>query len=431
MFLKNAEGSYEPAFFIIRIESNELPEQLAKQHEATFVHEYLHFLQDLVMPYCMRENIVLLEIFRAQINHARETKEMHLPSNLINEEVLHLERTSQFTWGDNAFHMKVKSIDKIRREEEVVERYGYKLYKYFLSGSGVDDYQFGARDLLEYIASKIETRHFPDVPSPPDLPYRSVDLVLAFNDLAHLSDIKRIALAEYCLMNDNPAHRLMVVIEEIKDGYFRGAELNDDDTFIEFLFNHQWVAVSRPYESMADKLNRRYVELRATLQDQFSENSSPLIHAWLGEALDYAQRTIGGLSLFSTFYEMSTEQFKAAISAVISNLGVPLIVNKNGELGSSLGDESSKSEFIQLLLAYQFSEYIKSDETACPMFSTCERDNPELIDEVDCIEGPFRRASDEELCPFGVFVKTTGLSTVKWYKKDRVLSGFRSSSTPF
>lgn len=431
MFLKNAEGSYEPAFFIIRIESDEQPEQLAKQHEATFVHEYLHFLQDLVMPYCMRENTVLLEIFHAQINHARETTEMHLPSNFINEEVRHLEKTSQITWGGHTFHSKVTSIEKIRFEEEVVERYGYKLYKYFLSGCGVHEYHFGARDLLEYIASKIETHHFPDVPTPHDLPYRSVDLVLAFKGLAHLSNIKRIALAEYCLMNDNPAHRLMVIIQEIKSGNFKGTEFNDDDTFIEFLFNYEWVAVSRPYESMANKLARRYVELRASLQHQFPETSFPLIHAWLGEALDYAQRTMGGLSLFSAFYEMSTDQFKAALSAVISNLGVPLIVNKNGELGSSLGDKSSKSEFIQLLLAYQFSEYVKSDETACPMFSTCERDNPELIDEVDCIEGPFRRASDEELCPFGLFVKTTGLSTVKWYKKDRVLSGFRSSSAPF
>ncbi|WP_426078830.1 hypothetical protein [Janthinobacterium sp. PSPC3-1] len=232
-------------------------------------------------------------------------------------------------------------------------------------------------------------------------------------------------------MNDNPAHRLMMVIEDIKSGFFKGAEFNDDDTFIELLFNYQWVAVSRPYESMANKLKRRYGALRASLQHQFPETSSPLIHAWLGEALDYAQRKIGGFSLFSTFYAMSTERFKGKLSSVISNLGIPLIVNKNGELGSSLGDESSKSEFIQLLLAYQFSEYVKSDEIACPMYSTCKQDNPELIDEVDCNEGPFRRASDEELCPFGLFVKKMGLSTVKWYKEDRLLSGFRSSSRPF
>ncbi|WP_426078831.1 hypothetical protein [Janthinobacterium sp. PSPC3-1] len=167
MFLKNAEGSYEPAFFIIRIESDEQPEQLAKQHEATFIHEYLHLLQDLVMPYCMRENMVLLEIFRAQINHARETREMHLPSNFTNKDVLELKRTSEFTWGSRDFHTEVISIDGIRLEEEVSESYGYKLYRYFLSGSGVHEYHFGARDLLEYIASKIETHHFPDVPPPP------------------------------------------------------------------------------------------------------------------------------------------------------------------------------------------------------------------------------------------------------------------------
>ena len=115
------------------------------------------------------------------------------------------------------------------------------------------------------------------------------------------------------------------------------------------------------------------------------------------------------------------------MSTLLSSLGIPLVVNRLGQLGTSLGDESSKSQFIQLLLAYQFSEYLKGDETTCPLYSNCELDTPELINESDCMDAPFRRALDEELCPFGAFVKAKGLSTVRWYKNGRLIPGLRSS----
>ncbi|ARL21188.1 hypothetical protein [Burkholderia pseudomallei] len=426
MFLRNADGSYEPAFFIIRVESDELPEQLAEANESTFVHEYLHLLQDLVMPYCMRENMVLLETFLLQIANAKEKNEMHLPSEYSDEHVRLAKRIGQLTWGGNAFHNNVARIDRIDLQEEAVEGENYKLQKYLLSSDTFDNYHFGARDLLEYIASKIETRHFHDDRNPPDLPYRSVDLIIVHEGLAYLSDVKRIALAEYCLMNDNPARRLMVVIEDIKKGVFNGVDRGDDDAFIQFLSNLEWKAQGVDFRTMADKLTNRYVQLRDTLQRQFPESAFPGIYSWLDEALRYAQESIAGRSLFASLYATSTEQFRAVMSMLLARLGVPLIVNRSGQLGSSLDDGSSKSQFIQLLLAYQFSEYLKRDETTCPLYSNCERDTPEIMNDTDCMDAPFRRALDEELCPFGVFVKAMGLSTVSWYKNGRLIPSYRS-----
>jgi hypothetical protein len=41
----------------------------------------------------------------------------------------------------------------------------------------------------------------------------------------------------------------------------------------------------------------------------------------------------------------------------------------------------------------------------------------------DCYEAPFRRALDDELCPFGAFAKTHGLSRVVWYQNGKVVRG--------
>ena len=74
MFLRsgdgeNRTGDYEPAFFIIRINSDDpIGDGISGRLLGTFIHEYIHFLQDLLLPYCMRENLVVLSKFFDQRN---------------------------------------------------------------------------------------------------------------------------------------------------------------------------------------------------------------------------------------------------------------------------------------------------------------------------------------------------------------------------
>lgn len=429
MFLKNTAGTYEPAFFIIRIDADQAPEDLLAENESTFIHEYVHLLQDLVLPYCMRENIARLETFLLQIQNARQQGELRLPSSYSDANVELVKRINEFTWGSSSSHDGVTEITRVELVEDSVEGQDYKLQKYLLSAVGVHGYHFGARDLLEYIASKLESRHFPDAAKPMDLPYRSVDLVLAHEGLGYLSDVKRVALVEYCLLNDNPARRLMVMIEDIRKGYFAGADDGDDDAFVARLQNLQWVPNGAPARSITQKLAVRYEQLKETLRDQFPPDTFPTIYAWLNGVLQYAQEALAGRSMFTSLYQMETAQFRKEIGALLARLGVPLVVNRHGSLGSSLGDETSKHQFIQLLLAYEFTDYLQRDEPTCPLYARCEADSPELIDATDCMDAPFRRAQRDELCPFGVFVKATGLAQVRWYTKDRLIPGWRTDSS--
>jgi hypothetical protein len=426
MFLKTVAGEYQPAYFIIRIDSDEPPEDLVEANEATFLHEYLHLLQDLVLPYCMRENIARVEIFLSQIKNARQQGELHLPSEYSDDDIRLVTQIGKVTWGGSSSHSGVDRIDRIDMLEVEVSGKEYKLQKYTLAGGAVRDYHFGARDLLEYIASKIEFRHFPAQAQPPDLPYRSIDLVLAYEDLSYLSDVKRIALAEYCLLNDNPARRLMVLIEDIKKGLVRGVDRASDDEFVTYLSNLQWSPNGAPFRTIEQKLQDRYEQLKGCLQDQFPKAAFPAIYEWLDRALLFAQEVLAGRSLFAVLFEMDTPGFKASMSSVISRLGIPLLANRHHSLGTSLGDSSSKDQFIQLLLAYEFAEYLKQNETTCPLYAQCEADNPSLIDDDDCLNAPFRRAQRQALCPFGVFAKGAGLGTVRWYTKGRLIPSWRS-----
>ena len=65
-------------------------------------------------------------------------------------------------------------------------------------------YNLGARDLLEYIAYKIEAKHFPSKEKYPQLPYNSVDLLFSHYGLSYVPEDIRLCIAEVCLYNDNP-----------------------------------------------------------------------------------------------------------------------------------------------------------------------------------------------------------------------------------
>jgi hypothetical protein len=425
MFLRNTEGEYEPSFFIIRLKTDQDIDVCASENEATFTHEYIHFLQDLTLPYCIRENLMHLAAFFDQMDATHSAGEIRLPKTapIPGEELAALQ--SKMTWGSNSFIQSVAALESIEKSTEYVPEHGFNLYRYDLRIKDGSSYHFGARDLLEYIAYKIESKHFEGEEKLPDLPYCSVDLLVKHYGLSLLSDVKKIALAEHCLHNDNPAHRMIVLLQD-----FAGAESENftkmsDEEFISFLQGANWKAVGVPFETIGNKLHRRLNELRQFLQARYPIEAFPDIFSWLDNVMEYASTALAGKSIFAELYKSETPEFQVAISRIINTVGVPLIVNNRGDLGTSLGGDDSCDQFIQLLLAYEFTGYINRSDPQCPLCSVCERDRPEIMNQ-DCLDGPFRRALDEDLCPFGVFTKAHGLSEVRWFANDKLIASHGS-----
>ena len=58
MKLNYSEGFYNLSFFNINIDTQEeLTKQVLEREDSTFVHEFIHYLQDLVLPYSIRFNL--------------------------------------------------------------------------------------------------------------------------------------------------------------------------------------------------------------------------------------------------------------------------------------------------------------------------------------------------------------------------------------
>lgn len=58
MKLDYAEGSYKLSFFNISIKTEEeLSRNVLEKNNSTFIHEFIHYLQDLILPYNIRYNL--------------------------------------------------------------------------------------------------------------------------------------------------------------------------------------------------------------------------------------------------------------------------------------------------------------------------------------------------------------------------------------
>jgi len=58
MKLNYTEGSYNLSFFNMIIKTDEeLSRDVIEKNKSTFVHEFIHYLQDLILPYNIRYNL--------------------------------------------------------------------------------------------------------------------------------------------------------------------------------------------------------------------------------------------------------------------------------------------------------------------------------------------------------------------------------------
>ncbi|WP_157180249.1 hypothetical protein [Yersinia enterocolitica] len=113
MEIRAANGSYSPSNFFMIIKSNEEIEECIRSNEQTFVHEYIHFLQDLILPYSIRYTLVSKRRFLSVLLHANEEKKITRPFSEWDEDTQLTDRQHSSTWGCNEVideNIKIKEI---------------------------------------------------------------------------------------------------------------------------------------------------------------------------------------------------------------------------------------------------------------------------------------------------------------------------------
>lgn len=407
MKIRTANGFYMPSCFFMHIDSNESIESCITNNKQTFVHEYIHFLQDLIFPYSIRHTLTENRKFKFLNIYSQENRTLVRPFSMWDDDSKITDKQFSYTWGTSEFINNAEKVKDI--ESSCFHIYtGARIFKYEIEFQDGTKYQVGARDFLEYIAHKLESKRWNT--SPPDFPYKSVDFLFDFLGYESVEDDIRMCIIEYCMFNDNPMHRFYQLLTE--DFKKDQSPLSDYDSCKKLLLELSWISVGTGFDNIFTKSKRRLSALMDSLKDKY-ENRFENIDNWINLVINYSDLNFSNRFIFSELLRMNDQDFYKFINECISDIGIPLVFNKKAECISLLPDRFDKDEFLHLYVSFNFMNYVSSSQSHCGLYQYCQTNDRKLLNE-KCVNNPIEKALEQKLCPMGQFVKKYGFHQVNW-----------------
>lgn len=424
MRLNDIDGHYNPSFFNMVLETNEDISGAINKYTATFVHEFIHYIQDIILPYNIRMNLSRLRWFSNMRQSALSNGYIIRPFNDWYSDskttLLQYNMTMGGIFGNSRFVNKAwKLEDAIPISEKAsgfdasysMKYREFNVYTYKMRVNNGIIYNLGARDLLEYIAHKVESKHFVSGEKLPQLPYESVDLLFDYYGLSHVSDDIRLCVAEVCLYNDNPIRFLFVNFlenEEFRQGV---ASLSYNQVY-KILLSLEFESVDGVKETINHKTNRRLKQFEDELSSHYTNFIG--IRNWIEKVNNFAETELSNRFIFSDMYKMDTSKFEETISWIISSIGLPLVMNNKEECVSLQSSHDNVDEFIQFYILQKFFDFVLSGAkktNACPIYSFC-KSNGDICDE-QCNCNLQKEQLEDKKCSYFGFLKSYGLTDIE------------------
>ena len=429
MKLEYATGFYNISFFNINIETKEeLTQDVLKKEEATFTHEFIHYLQDLILPYNIRYNLSNVRWFFNILESAHKNGKIIRPFDEWTDESRTLQTQFIRSFGgitqneSDRFINQVSKIGNATSDFEIISGFDsnlnvqreHRVYRYWLpvlkAGETMPiSYNLGARDLLEYSAYKIELKNFPNRPSAPQLPYETLDLIFSKYGLSHITDDIRLCIAERCLYNDNPIHFLFNVLlgnEEIKKFISKSSY----EEIYKYLLNLETVTRDGYSESLANKTQRRLEQFANELYMQYSGFDE--IRKWILKVNNFVEDKLQERFIFSDLYKMNNNEVYKFINDVICQIGVPLVINSKEKYISIQPNKTETLQFIQFYILQNFIAFTRGKETVCPIYDFC-KENGGLCND-NCILNNQNSIKGNKNCYYRKFLETYGLLDIEF-----------------
>lgn len=418
-------GYYEPGFLHLRINTDhELKDlnQLAAdptttRYFSTFLHEYIHFLQNVTTTYGLCSTIFLIDFIKAinyeVINDGKQ--EFKTPFEITNKYNIeaNLQLKTIYTGGmDNIPYIKyenyiVENGSVTDNTGRTVEPVRYKVYYYTKTGQ-LKSFYFGSACLTEYVAHAIQSKFDPNI-SHPDVPYVAPELIIEKEYSEFGSDPMHIAaLCDACMMSYHPAQQFFGTIARMKLEKFIPKTAAEIYEYVfagtKFKDQNREISVIELFESTSDlALN----QLNNALQSEiFTPNRE-----WLNHIFSEAR----SLRLNQPDFIVSLVENAGRLSEIFyrtfHQLGTPFFTNKAGT-GGFVPPRQVDAEGIQPYQLLVFKEIINifMGKKKCGLYSFCKSHSKKEIINDDCLNAPWKRGMGDDLCPFGQFWKTWGLN---------------------
>lgn len=393
-FENELRGMYSTSFFHIYTSGEYFEDlnRLSVKDRGTFIHEYIHYWQNIGTLWGLGNSILFYNEMRYIVNEIRRSKEIRLPLNMSFPKKYAMERL-RYEIGDGtnkdeifrnksidlSKHMAISFVDK---SIEIGSIPVVNIKAYFTDGNAVD-VSLGAHIIKESMAALYQSLIDSETPHD-DIPYNLVRLLCKkkYPDLA--DNIQLLICACYAsLFSMRPGVTLLQLLDfATKEEISNGIELlsyHISNSTVNTLRHSEPIPITECFDEMVD----------CFLQNLRDNLIAPL--DYIEEVMNRMRISTGWLPLITVLNE-DKRNMNDNLNDIIGYMGIPYIQAKNGIYYASSVQKKEQEQFEKesldvLELSAQEAVFLyimgKTSFRCCPLYYICqsgEFEKPECFD---------------------------------------------------
>lgn len=409
-------GFYRPRFLHLHLNTQEPIDNLNvlvnnEQHKwlfSTFLHEYVHFLQDISTPYGIMRSFLFIDLLKDIIHPIRnsEQSEFVVPVELNNAfNSLSNIQLQELYAGDDVcanriiyryYELEYFPIkDRMGAEYQVTQ---YKIHYTDIGNHEEKSFVFGTTCIKEYMAHTIQSRYYPHVVHD-DIPYLVAELICYKEYPVLCKDpMFIVALCDASLKTSHPAHLFFTTLERMRKLNYVPSNYEDIYSFafndLQLVGNGNSFHPEEYYDYVVGLILKQYDNLLSS--EVFEANRRWLHHLFT------SVRTLR-LEIPNFILHLVDEEGRLEndFHWIIKILGTPFLTNNANGYGY-IPPEAIDTKGImpyQLLAVFEVYKVLRGS-TRCSLYDFCSHRPDKNITNHHCLNAPWERANEPSICPF-------------------------------
>lgn len=414
--LSEISGFYQPSFFRLHIETKNSIKDVNNLNDSdfsTFIHEYVHFIQDTTTYYGLNNINYNVEYLRYANNSitGQEATSFSVPiyPKLDNSDnVLLNGHICKLTFGDT---------DEIRNVKEI-KSYSYSKLPIGIPNSLINEidvidvesidnlnndhyFSFGAGCIMESMAYLFEKITCSNYSKSPDIPYNSAELIVEhiFPEFGK-DKLNILALCDVSLNISNPAKYFILKLEEYKKNNY--VPLKAEDLYTEFL-NTAITLNNIHSDSFQTNYNLLSNTVKSQLKGYFNDSHFDTLKEWIDQVFDITKAYRINNPSFIIDLARGKMKENNYFKRFFNEVGTPLMTNIKNELRFYHPLANTKQIEIGYFWAIsQINNVFWGTSRNCEMKEMCNQPISNTKTDLRCDTEPWKRCNDKDLCPFAL-----------------------------
>lgn len=429
-------GFYEPSVFHLYTRGSgklcDMPNWEIQQ-ASTFLHEYIHFLQDIMTSKGLLNFYIIGEYLRLITKTAKESDfkiSRPIIPHFTGYNVGNNWKVSFYTQGEK--DNKAKSYVSFKRDSSIqitddVTGNSINIGRILVSCNCVDgsikEYVFGTIQVMEGMAKMIQDSVYPPArrQSPYNPYYIAIDLANDIMPGFGNNNLSMIAVFDYALQSTNPGWAFVNYIEEKKSQGYKAATLTHD-----VVYGDMANAVVQSHTLGITSLKNGYDDIVKQAKSVFNDYAGGVWifrnqTIWYHSLLEWGKIIREQLPyLFVDIARGGDIRKDGLFNLIYSTFGTPIVTNRKHDFEFQKPSKIAitRDELMQVYAMMQLHRVFRTKgHFTCPLRKYCQNQpcsiRKQKVD-VRCVKAPWMRMRAYNRCLFNIWWKFKGFKNVQF-----------------